>query len=291
MVAGILCFYATNLTHMRTVYSLISALALTGSVASAALAPSSLWELNGTLAASIGTAGSLGTTGGWSASYQSYDGSAGTDVLRFSKFGNSQGLRVDTADLAANGGGSLVNNYTVMMDVKFDSFANYVSLYQTAPNPGSNDADSFINRGGAGVGSVGKYSNGTAFQFQAGEWYRLAIVNDLPGNAIHYYVNGALVNSVTGRLERDGRWALYGETSPNGFYLFADDSSETSAGALASLAVWDSALSAADIAEFGAFTQGGIGAALVPEPSTYAAVGALAALGLAVLRRRNRRGC
>jgi hypothetical protein len=247
-------------------------LLLSAAVVRADVVPTSLWELNGDLDSSIGTAGSLGVTGGWTASYQATDGSAGSEVLVVPAFSSSQWLAAGTEGMAANGGGSYVNNYTILMDVKFDAISGYQSLYQT--NTGnSNDGDSFVN-GSGGIGISSDYAG----SLQADTWYRLAIVNDYSTDGtIEYYINGALVNTAEA-LGQDGRFSLYSNGTGD-VLMFADNDGETGSMKLDNLAFFDSALSASDIADLGDAHE------VIPEPAT------LGLLGIASLLLWVRRSC
>jgi hypothetical protein len=243
-----------------------------GPLFAAVTVPSSVWQLNGNLDTSVGTAAALGNTGGWTPSYQNFDGTPGDQVLVFPEFTSGQGIFVDTLDMPVNGGGAFVNNYSIVMDVKFSS------TYQANEFPGGNDGDSFIRPTtlGGGLGSVGDYAG----IILDDTWYRIGIVNDVVARDIRYYVNGTLVNTVDDVLVLDESWSLFPSTDARGFYLFADDDGETGAGFLGSLAVWDKVLSDSEFTELGSASAIGI----IPEPSAAL----LGGVGLLALMRRRR---
>ncbi|MBN2828910.1 MAG: hypothetical protein JXR56_01165, partial [Candidatus Cloacimonetes bacterium] len=125
-----------------------------------------------------------------------------------------------THDIAANGGGTWVNQYSIVIDFKVPSIDQWYCFHQTNPD-NSNDGDSFINpTGHIGVGVTG-YS---AYQLIPNEWYRLVIAVDL-GNSYKYYLDGALLQD-GGNQSLDGRFALYPSNSTNELLFFADNDAE-----------------------------------------------------------------
>ena len=247
-------------------------------------APSTLWNLDGDLSTSIGTAAPLGAVGGWTPTYENFDGTPGNEVMLFPAFSETEWLFADTADMPANGGGAFVNDYTIVMDVKFVDADKWISLYQTnATN--SNDGDLFIESDGTGIGISGDYGDEPQFDFIDDTWYRIGIVNDLTAGDIRVYVDGILVNTVS-VLSTDGRWSLYPDTDANGVLILADNSgaSETGEGALGSLAFWNSALTDADLLELGGASAEGIYS--IPEPASVSVMVTL--LAAAAVRRRRK---
>jgi predicted phosphodiesterase len=156
--------------------------------------------------------------------------------------------------LGANGGGSLLNRYTVVMDVMFPSRpSGWGQLWQTNPS-NSEDGEWYINPSG-GVGISGNYGGFVV----DGTWNRLALVVDNVAGTYTSYVNGARVQQNTG-LTVDGRFAVASVA-----LLVADDNQENSAGFLNSVQLRPDALPAEDIAALGAATATGIP---VPQPPT-----------------------
>jgi hypothetical protein len=242
--------------------------------------------------------GLSGTDVGWAFGTSSIDGVTTT----VANFQNASWLAW-TTNFAPNGGGSYVNQYTVIMDVYFAPAPTispqdgYTSLLQTASsNPSGNDGDLFIKSTG-GVGISGDYSdtgNSTVFNYNA--WNRLAFTVDTTQtasatatNTIDIYINGKLQNVVQQPSGGSGwgvdkRWSL----DPTSL-LFADDSGETNAGSISSLRTVNGVLSASQIAALGGPTAAGIGFSDAPEPSAFAlgALGALPLVGLVVRRRKS----
>jgi hypothetical protein len=119
---------------------------------------------------------------------------------------------------APNGGGSYVNQYTLIFDIYYPAAADFSwrSLFQTDTS-NSSDGDLFVNPGdGVGISSVydGSVTPDT--------WHRIALAVDLTGYGspvLSKFIDGVKVGNQTGGLSgRDGRFAL----DPSAL-LFADN--------------------------------------------------------------------
>lgn len=177
-----------------------------------------------------------------------------------------------THGIAPNGGGSYVNEFTILWDVMYpaDTAGSWKTFWQTN-TANSNDGDLFISpTGDIGVAATGYTVNTTS----PDTWYRVVVSVD---NDAFYriYVNGN--EWLDGAIQPvDGRFSL----DPV-FLVFADNDGDDALMNLSNLAVWDTALDAGAVGALG-----GAGRAIaVPEPATLL----LAFLGLAgavTLRRR-----
>lgn len=184
-------------------------------------------------------------------------------VMQFPAAGASGGY-VMFHGAAANGGGTLVNQYTLIFDVLYPSTSTgYRAFLQTDGNNGS-DAEVFVNAAG-GIGISGFYQGALS----QGVWHRVAFTFDLTKREFGKYIDGTNVlsgpvgeaplgvNAVqylgasTGTV--DQRWAL----GPSAL-LFTDDDNETGKGYVNSIQFHDRVLSATEIAVLGAPTAGGI---------------------------------
>ncbi len=145
--------------------------------------------------------------------------------------------------IAANGGGTRVNRWTVLMDLRVPAFGGFNSLLQTTP-ANTDDGDLFLNSSGRlGIGTAG-YS---AVGLDVDRWYRLALVVD-NGNRYDVYLDGApVLRGTAGVL--DGRFALLSR-----LLLFADEDGERRPLDLSQLALFDRALSDAEVAALGGFS-------------------------------------
>lgn len=158
-----------------------------------------------------------------------------------------------TPGLGANGGGSLLNQYTLLFDVMFPSRpGGWAVLYQTAA-ANSDDGEWFVNPSQA-LGISGNYGGTVA----DGTWNRLAVVVDNVAGTFTSYVNGAPVQQDTG-LTLDGRWAL-----GSSFLLFADNDQENAAGWVNSVQLRPVAMLPAEVAALGGATAAGIPAPAAP---------------------------
>ncbi len=147
--------------------------------------------------------------------------------------------------MSPNGGGDSVNQYTMMFDFKVLSFKKWHTFFKTDSN-NNNDGECFIrpitgsNPGRIGVGATG-YSKDS---INPNQWYRLMISVNL-NHHYRYYLNGKLLHEGDTQ-ELDGRFAL----TPK-IILFGDDNQEDDTIDIASVAVFDTCMSAAEIAQIG----------------------------------------
>ncbi|MHA1702820.1 MAG: T9SS type A sorting domain-containing protein [Promethearchaeota archaeon] len=144
--------------------------------------------------------------------------------------------------ISPNGGGSMVNSYTIVMDVKIPSLGQWYAFYQTEP-ANTEDGDWFLNTSGnMGVGATGY----TASKLKSGEWYRVAI-SVLNGVRHDYYIDGkkALAGN-PGAL--DDRFAL--NTS---VLLFADQNGEDNIIDVADIKIFSRDLSDVEMQELGGY--------------------------------------
>jgi hypothetical protein len=211
------------------------------------------WDFNGNLASSTGGA-NLSAEASAPAAVAGVTfttASIGGQTAQVAAFTRGTFFRM-IHGLAANGGGSYVNQYTLIMDVMFPSRpTGWAVLWQTNPN-NSNDGDWFINPSG-GLGISGVYGGSVA----DGTWNRIALVVDGIAGTFTSYLNGTSVQQITG-VTLDGRWSL----DPTAL-LFADENEENAGGYVNSVQLRGSALAAADIAALGGPQATGI-----PVPQT-----------------------
>ncbi|MEN8126950.1 MAG: DNRLRE domain-containing protein [Planctomycetota bacterium] len=145
--------------------------------------------------------------------------------------------------IAANGGGSFVNEWSLLVDFKYP-ILTWISFFQTSTS-NSNDADCFVRGGGGVVGSLGlSATNYSTSATTAETWYRMVVTVD-NGSFYRIYVNGSLwlegiVQSVDGSYSLD-----------SALLLFADENSEDNEVHVSEVALYDQALTAGDVAALG----------------------------------------
>jgi len=142
------------------------------------------------------------------------------------------------------GAGTLVNEYTVMIDFRVPTVGAWKCFYQT-DSTNANDGECFMNKTGAtiGVGATG-YS---LFSVTANEWYRL-VISVKNGVQYNYYIDGQLIKTGTVQAVDNIRFAL-----DKTLLMFGDDDGDDGEIDCAEIAVWNSALSDANITLLGGF--------------------------------------
>lgn len=147
--------------------------------------------------------------------------------------------------ISPNGGGDLVNEYSVQIDFSVPEIGKWHAFIQTdQSNVG--DADLFTK---AGDNTIGTSATGYSTNFIAKDaWYRM-VISVKNGEFFNVYLNGELWLAGVPQ-DVDGRWALV-----NQLLLFADDDGDDAAINCAELAIWDVALSAPEVVQLGGFAS------------------------------------
>jgi predicted phosphodiesterase len=158
-----------------------------------------------------------------------------------------------THGFAPNGGGNLLNRYTLLLDVMFPIRpTGWAALWQTSL-ANNNDGDWFINPAG-GLGISGQYLG----QVTNGTWNRLGLVIDASAGTYSSYLNGQRVQQLND-VTVDGRWAL----GPSAL-LFADENQENAGGQVNSVQLHARALSEMEMAELGGPSAAGLPLPVTP---------------------------
>lgn len=246
-----------------------AALALAGSLQAQ---PAGLWNFDsGDLSATVGsplqhTGSGAGTSFGTTTSFTIPDiGGTPANVMKFDAGASGGGYRMPVA-VAANGGGTFVNNYTVVMDVLFPAASATVRRPLLETDLGlvntTEGAEFYISTTGelTGLGNA----RGT---IAADTWYRIGIVVDGANNLSRLYINGVEQGSFpAGGI--DGRLALNPAGSSDPFAeLFKDLAGATALGYVNSVQFRGEALAKGQMQALAGPTAGGIPAVIPDIPS------------------------
>jgi hypothetical protein len=190
-----------------------------------------------------------------------------------------------TADhgIAPNGGGSFVNQYTLLFDLNYPEATkgSWRTLFSTATDITAGDGEYFIHPADEswGVGDLG-YTDGDpvgTFFSSADTWYRAVLTFDL-GNANSLYIDGNLVG-VLDPSSIDSRFSLEPIV-----HILGDNDGDDGLMAISNLAIWDETLSASAVAALG-----GAGRQIpIPEPTSLALMLLVGIVGCGVCRRSSR---
>jgi hypothetical protein len=185
-------------------------------------------------------------------------------VTNIMKFPNGDGIGFGLGYFIptppANGGGSLVNDYTVVVDVLYTNAGLFRPIVQM-DNGSLDDIEAFLglnvfdqiavtNTEGAGLPSE------ASGDILPNTWYRLGFVYDHDVGEIDVYTNGAQAGSVivgSGQSTLDGPYALF----TGGLPLFSSYATNV-AGFANSVQIRDAALNAGQIAALGGPSATGI---------------------------------
>lgn len=184
-------------------------------------------------------------------------------IMRFPASDMSWFMGFDiTAPPSANGGGSLVNNYTLLLDVLFPTESNgkVRPILETDQQFITPEADLIVDVGN-GIGGVPGPYHGTILP---NTWYRIAFVVDGAARELRKYINGVEVG-IQPIATVDSKFAL----TPGGVSaLFANNTAATAAvGYVNSLQLRDSALNAGQVNALGGPTAAGIPQIIPAVPS------------------------
>lgn len=147
--------------------------------------------------------------------------------------------------IAANGGGTTVNEYSIMYDFMITDPMVWHCFYQTNIT-NSNDGEVFINTSGnIGISSTGY----TGFSVQPNTWHRLVIVVDL-GSSFKYYMDGHLILNATSQAV-NGRFSL---DIPSVLF-FADDNNEDNVINVSQIALFNVPLNDNEVSQLGGLTN------------------------------------
>jgi hypothetical protein len=168
--------------------------------------------------------------------------------------------------IAPNGveGATRVNEYTIMFDVMEEDVSLYHAVIQSSVDDALNQVDeaSFYlkSRGRIGTGVIGDSPDGTT---ESGKWYRVIFSAKaaVDGGFYNYYLNGELLKENPFSQINDGRTTLhpagvifFGDTRPGEPYNERGDGYDYNDGLyVAGIAIWDRALTAAEVAALGMF--------------------------------------
>jgi hypothetical protein len=226
---------------------------------------------NGVLAYADGTVTSnlttFGTTDGTSVPHI---GGKPAKYLHAPAFtGSGNGYHVSFNSSGPNGGGSYINQFTMIFDVLIPGEVNWFAFFNTNP-ANANDADFYLNSSGAlGISAIGYSASGI---IAANTWQRIAFAADLAAGTVTYYVNGAPV--FTGSAALDGRHSLYSNLDAGSDLLLFNEGDASGTYThevyLSSYLFTDRTMSSAEILALGGPKARGI---LVPVPPIKVSIG------------------
>jgi hypothetical protein len=150
-------------------------------------------------------------------------------------------------EITANGGGSKVNEYTLMMDIRGTAaeFANGLSIFNNHAGNNGNGVLWINDEGKIGNDDLGGYSS---TGLRANTWYRVVIAAKL-GESFKVYINSTLAFTASSNTNIDGLMSLL---PTNMFYVGHDDNGAGYAAPdFAELRIWNTLLTDEQIRTLG----------------------------------------
>lgn len=150
-----------------------------------------------------------------------------------------------THGISANGGGSNVNEYSLLFDFRVSDVSVWHSFFQTT-EANSDDAECFIKNG---AGTIGIINTGYSTKIvEENVWYRLVVAVD-NGSEYSIYLDG--IKILTGTVQDvDSRFSL-----SSSVLLFADESGEDGTIDIAKIAIFSKALSSSEVGQLGGYNS------------------------------------
>ncbi|MBO9653872.1 MAG: metallophosphoesterase, partial [Agrobacterium tumefaciens] len=181
-------------------------------------------------------------------SQENIDGVA-SGIITAPQFNPLNGLKLTPGFAPANGG-STFDNYSIVMDVRLPKDGGGLASIFQSDLSNKTDGDLWLNYRGATalIGTDGRDEGAVPLD----AWTRIVIAverNPAGGYMLYKYADGKLMGS-------QPVGAAY-DISAAGFLLFADDSSETAAFSMSSVAFLDKTLSASEVSALGGVTAPG----------------------------------
>lgn len=150
-----------------------------------------------------------------------------------------------THGIAPNGGGTLVNEWTLQIDFAVAQTETWYAFFQTLDG----DADLFVAKSANSIraaNTIGTAQTGyTTNAIVANKWYRM-VVSVKNGTSFKIYIDGVNWLDLVGGSDVDGRYAL----QPT-LQLFQDDDGDDGTIKCSEVAIWDVALTDAEALELG----------------------------------------
>jgi len=230
------------------------------------------WQFDGNLAADVGLdgtfVGAAGTTAGEFGTCSSFGVPPvdGTDeqiyYYNFATGSPGDAIRFLT-NAAENGGGSRLNQYSLILDILHPDHSGWGAVFHGNAN-GNWDGDLWFRSGNGNLGDYGDYGTSSP---AVNTWHRIVVTVDLTlaADQLQVHVDGVPHNAISHSsftVDDPSAGAIHLPTgSDPGVYLFTDDGTAQRDGYINNFQIRDYAMSAAEIAALGAPTAGAI-----PEP-------------------------
>ena len=227
------------------------------------------WQFDGNLEAAVGLDGTFdgaaGTTAGEFGTCSSFDvplvDGADEQIYYYSFATGSPGDAIRfLTNAAENGGGSRLNQYSLILDILHPDHSNWGSVFHGNAN-GNWDGDLWFQSGTGNMGDYGDYGSSSP---AVNTWHRVVVTADLAlaADQLKVHVDGVPHNSISNSaftVDNPGAGAIHLPTgSDPGVYLFTDDGTAQRNGYINNFQIRDYAMSAAEIAALGAPAAGAI---------------------------------